>query len=442
MSDRQWKPIAAIALAFALAAPWVYFWATTGAGTFTGGKGPLGTYWQAAVTMVGIIGAAFLLAWGTEAAEEDVPQSVAVAILAVIAVAPEYAIEAYYAWNAAVHQGGGHFAELAVATFTGANRILIGIGWALIVLYAIYQSRRGGVDDESIEHDDEGILDSAVSVGTSLSTEYVFLLVATLYGLFIPFLGGLGIIDTVILVGLYIGYAVVITTRGEETGGEAAGAGRYIAEQSKWVRRGIIVFFLLFSGAVIVTAVEPFANALEAIGTSLGIPTFLVIQWIAPIATESPEIIVTAYLVNKARSTAALNALVSSKLNQWTLLLGTIVIVYSLAQGQLFDGVTTFSLTRQQTGEIWLTAAYSFLALALLVDLRLSVREALFLIVTLVVQIPPWIHEYWRLVGLSLVYVAIGVAIFARRRQALYEVFGLATRRREADDTSAVDTSD
>jgi hypothetical protein len=38
MSDRQWKPIGAIVGAVALTAPWVYFWVTTGAGTFTGGK--------------------------------------------------------------------------------------------------------------------------------------------------------------------------------------------------------------------------------------------------------------------------------------------------------------------------------------------------------------------------------------------------------------------
>jgi cation:H+ antiporter len=437
MSDRQWKPIGAVVGAFALTAPWVYFWATTGAGTFTGGKGPLDTYIQAAVTMGAIIGAAFLLAWGADAAEEDVPQSIAIAGLAVVAVAPEYAIDAYYAYMAGSHAGYGHFAHLAVANFTGANRILIGVGWSLIVLYAIYQSRYGGVDDEAIEHDD-GFLTDAVSIGSIISTEYVFLFVATLYGLFVPFLGGLGIVDTVVLVGLYIGYAVVITMRGEDTGGGQVGVGKYIAEQSKWVRRAIVIFFFLFSGAIIVTAVEPFANALEHIGTSLGIPQFLVIQWIAPIASESPEIIVTGYLVNKARSTGAMTALVSSKLNQWTLLVGTLVVVYSLALGHY----ETFPLTRQQTGEIWLTAAYGFLALSLLVDLRLSVRESLFLIITLLIQIPPWIHEYWRLVGLSLVYVAIGIVIFAHRRQALYEVFGLATRREEPDDTAAVDTLD
>jgi len=65
----------------------------------------------------------------------------------------------------------------------------------------------------------------------------------------------------------------------------------------------------------------------------MDIPAFFMIQWIAPLASESPELIVVLVLVTKARSTAGFNALISSKLNQWTLLIGTLV-VYSFALGQ------------------------------------------------------------------------------------------------------------
>ncbi len=109
-----------------------------------------------------------------------------------------------------------------------------------------------------------------------------------------------------------------------------------------------------YSGVLIFTAVEPFAHGLEELGLQFGIPEFFMIQWIAPLASESPELIVTAYLVNKARSTAAFNALISSKLNQWTLLIGTIAVVYSIALGRVRD-VLPFD-ARQGT-EIWLTAA-------------------------------------------------------------------------------------
>jgi len=86
------------------------------------------------------------------------------------------------------------------------------------------------------------------------------------------------------------------------------------------------------------------------------------IQWIAPLASEAPELIVVVYLVNKARSTAGFNALISSKLNQWTLLIGTLVVVHSLALGRY--GVLAFDF--KQSAEIWLTAAQSFFAVSLL----------------------------------------------------------------------------
>jgi len=52
------------------------------------------------VAGVAILGAAFLLAWAAETAEKDVPQGFAIAVLAVLAVAPEYAVDALYAWQA------------------------------------------------------------------------------------------------------------------------------------------------------------------------------------------------------------------------------------------------------------------------------------------------------------------------------------------------------
>ena len=77
-----------------------------------------------------IVGAAFLLSWATEVAELDIPKSLALAFLAVIAVLPEYAVDAVFAYKA----GGDpeRWAPLAVANMTGANRLLIGVAWPLI----------------------------------------------------------------------------------------------------------------------------------------------------------------------------------------------------------------------------------------------------------------------------------------------------------------------
>ena len=48
-----------------------------------------------------IVGAAFVLSWAAEAFEKDVSQALALALLALIAVLPEYAVDMVFAWNAA-----------------------------------------------------------------------------------------------------------------------------------------------------------------------------------------------------------------------------------------------------------------------------------------------------------------------------------------------------
>jgi cation:H+ antiporter len=144
------------------------------------------------------------------------------------------------------------------------------------------------------------------------------------------------------------------------------------------------------------------------------------IQWIAPLASESPELIVTAYLVNKARRTAAFNALISSKLNQWTLLIGTLVVVYSLALGEY----GTLPFDTKQAGEIWLTAAQSFFAIAILVNFQISVREAVVLLVLfssqvliefVMIQAMPETSTFWLLIAYAVLYIVLGTGLFVLR---------------------------
>src|SRR3990172_759541 len=77
-----------------------------------------------------IIGAAFLLSWTCEVAEKDISRSLAVAILALITVLPEYAVDIYLAWQAGRDPA---YIAYATANMTGANRLLIGFGWAFLV---------------------------------------------------------------------------------------------------------------------------------------------------------------------------------------------------------------------------------------------------------------------------------------------------------------------
>src|SRR5262249_56165678 len=73
--------------------------------------------WLAAVIFgVGIVGAAFLLAWGAEALQLDVSQGLALAVLALIAVLPEYAVDFTFPLKAG--QDPHPYAPLALANMT------------------------------------------------------------------------------------------------------------------------------------------------------------------------------------------------------------------------------------------------------------------------------------------------------------------------------------
>ncbi|WP_049921729.1 sodium:calcium antiporter [Halopiger djelfimassiliensis] len=425
------RTLAAMVAAVALTMPWVAVWGAATILPWLGSGAPAllqigSTLGTVIVTGLAVLGASFLLAWAAETAEKDVPQAFAIAVLAVLAVAPEYAVDALYAWNAGQFAGterGFEAGNLAVANMTGANRILIGLGWAGIALFTIF--RRGSATDPAVEQR-PGFLADVVVLDREIGLEIVFLLVATLWAFAVPLNGGIDGFDMLFLIGLYALYIAVILRGDVEPDMDHVGVPAYLQTLRKPLRIGSVVLLFAYSGAMIFTAVEPFAHGLEHLGQQVGIPSFFMIQWIAPLASEAPELIVVAYLVNKARSTAGFNALISSKLNQWTLLIGTLVVVYSLALGRY----GTLPFDPKQSAEIWLTAAQSFFAIALLIRFEISVKEALtllvlfisqvcleFLIIREVVSIP--VSSTQLLLVYSAIYIALGTVLFVRRRRAL-----------------------
>jgi cation:H+ antiporter len=424
-SSRLSHPLVVLLGAVLVTVPWIGAWATGAADGFA-------TLVRVAVSGVAVLGASFLLAWGAETAEKDVPRAFAIAVLAVLAVAPEYAVDALYAWNAGAQAGtpaGTEAANLAVANMTGANRILIGLGWSGIALFAFYRMRKSGPTPNVTTTDT--FLGDYVQLDRDLALEILFLFVATVFAFFVPFNGGIDIVDTVVLVSLYLAYIAIIIRGGVEEVEEQVGVPAYFHERPQHVRIPVAILLFVFSGALIFTAVEPFAHGLEQLGVDYGVPKFFMIQWIAPLASESPELIVTAYLVNKARSTAAFNALISSKLNQWTLLIGTLAVVYSISLGSY--GVLPFD--DKQAAEIWITAAQSLFALALLLDFRISAREAVALLVLFVSQVlvefviirtvpeaMATTYSIWLLYAYTAVYLLASVVLLAFYREDLRRV--------------------
>jgi cation:H+ antiporter len=198
-------------------------------------------------------------------------------------------------------------ANLAVAIMAGANRILVGLGWSLIALYAIYRAKPSA--DAAVAQRD-GLLADAARLESRISIELLFLGAATVYVLFIPFGGGIDALDTLVLVGLYGAY-VFVMLRGESTHEPQLGVAGSLQRLPRSRRIPAILLMFTFSAVVILVAGKPFAKGLGTLGLQLGLSSFFMIQRVAPLASESPEFIATAYLVNKARTTSPFNALIS-----------------------------------------------------------------------------------------------------------------------------------
>jgi cation:H+ antiporter len=107
-------------------------------------------------------------------------------------------------------------------------------------------------------------------------------------------------------------------------------------------------------------------------GERLGIDQFLLVQWLAPLASEAPEFLIAALLAVRGKASAGLALLLSAKVNQWTLLVGSLPLAYSVGAGQL----GALPLDQRQAGEVLLTAAQSLFGVAVLASLSLSLLEA------------------------------------------------------------------
>jgi cation:H+ antiporter len=362
-----------------------------------------------------VVGAAFALAWAAEAAQLDVSASLAIGVLALIAVLPEYAVGFVFAWKGgndverfgascrAPDADGASNCSLVLANMTGANRLLIGIGWSMIVFIAYWQWRRRGERHEG------------VAMERSKAVELAYLSLACAYCLTLPLKRTVTLIDAVILVSIFIAYTLRIS-KAPQTHPDLIGPAAWIGAMGKTARRASVLSMFAVAGVVILLVAEHFAESLVETGTELGVSEFLLVQWLAPLASEAPELLVVALYAWRLKTSEALTAVVSSKINQWTLLVGTLPLVFAIASGSL-HGLPVETAQRE---EVLLTAAQTVFAVAILVNLCISLREAfalfgLFWAQFILGAVVPPSFKGIELLVLSAVYILLGVFLLARR---------------------------
>lgn len=327
---------------------------------------------MALITAVAIFSASFILTWACEVMQIDIPQAVAVALVALIAVLPEYAVDMYFTWMAG-QDPQGKYVHYAVANMTGANRLLIGVGWSVIILIYAFKFRK------------------KVVLESTHKTELFFLMIATLYAITIPLKGTLNLFDTVILFGIFIWYIAIIVRKPVESE-ELEGPAHAIASLPKQKRLIVTWGLFIIAALVIFADAELFSESIVATGTQFGINEFLLVQWLAPIASEAPEFIVAITFALRGQAGLALGSLVSSKLNQWTLLVGMIPLVYSISYSTADHThdtnfiQTVMPLAPMQMHELLLTAAQSAFAIALIAGLIAGKREAFALLILFMAQ--------------------------------------------------------
>jgi cation:H+ antiporter len=326
-------------------------------------ESPQSVLWTAPAILL----ASMLIAWGAESAQFFIAQGFALAILAWLQTLPEFAVEAVLAWKQQV--------PLLLANLTGALRLLTGLGWPMIYgVAAFFHRRRHGRPLKRIVLADHH------------SVEVVGLLVPLGYFFVVWWKASLSLFDAAVLIAIYVAYLIVlrrIPPESEEGIEDLEIVPRTVAMMRPTARVLSILGLFVGGGLLIYFMAEPFLGSLLALSTAAGIPSFVFIQWVAPFVSEFPEKVSAFYWARTIeKAPVALMNMVSSNINQWTLLAAMLPIVFSISAG----AASTIPFDEHQRLEILMTLAQSLVGMLFLINMALSWWEALVLFVLFIVQ--------------------------------------------------------
>ena len=330
--------------------------------------------WSAIWTFPSILLSAFIIAWGAEAAQFLMSQGLALAILAWLQTMPEFAVEAVIAWEAGKDPAKTH---LAIANFTGSLRLLVGLGWPMVYFVAAaFGWKNAGRKFVDINLDDEHAI------------EVFALLLPLAYFAFIWWKGTLTLWDAFPLAGFYFLYLFVLWKIPPQAESEEALEDLGVVPRKvlamKPGRRGMAIWALFIGGGVMLYfSAHPFLNSMLALAAGLGVSTFVFVQWVAPFLSEFPEKLSAFYWARKvSTANVALMNMVSSNINQWSILSGLIPVIFVISAGR----IQPLRFDEFQRAEILLTILQSFLGFLLLLNLQLKFHEAVVLFVFWLVQ--------------------------------------------------------
>ena len=128
-------------------------------------------------------------------------------------------------------------------------------------------------------------------------------------------------------------------------------------------------------------------------------------QWLSPLASEAPEFTLAFLFAARGKAAAALAILISSKLNQWTLLAGSMPIAFVIGGG----ANAALPIDSRGAEELWLTTAQTLLGVAILLTLRWGMTASLLMLGLFLVSIVP--DETFR-TDLGIVHLVLALVYF------------------------------
>ena len=395
-------------------------------------------------TFPGVVFMSFVLAWAAESAQFLVSQGLALAILAWLQTLPEFAVEAVIAWEKNV--------PLITANFTGSLRLLVGLGWPLVYFTAAIAAGRNrrllsagkrsshksptrsgqATDSRARGHrlssspnaTAEPRFFESINLEKEHSIEVMGLIPPLAYFWLIYFKGTLNMIDSIFLVFMYLAYLMVIRKvppQEPEKIEDLEAIPRKILALSSFRKHFVIALLFLGGGAGILLIARPFLHSMLALAASLGVSQFVFVQWVAPFLSEFPEKLSAFYWAKTVkRAPMGFMNIVSSNINQWTLLVAMIPVVYSMSCGQY----STIVFDQHQRTEILLTMAQSILGFILLANMEFRVHEAVGLFLLWLVQfVMPGVREEITIVYFGWIAFEFMMALFGKRRLTAFRDF-------------------
>ena len=375
-------------------------------------------------TFPSILLSAFLVAWGAEAAQFLISQGLALAILAWLQTLPEFAVEAVIAWEAGADLSRSH---LAIANLTGAIRLLLGLGWPMIYyVFAFFGRKRG----------EPGL--PAIKLEPEHAVEVVGLVPPLLYFIVILIKQTISWVDAVVLLALYVLYLWALLRNPPhdvEQLSDAPRVSQWAMRQRGWRQKAAIGGLLGAGGLLLYITAHPFLESMLALAALFGVSQFVLVQWVAPFLSEFPEK-VSAFLWARRVTHApmALMNMVSSNINQWTVLAAMIPLVFGYSHYHHTGAWADFHFDAEQRVEIMLTLLQTALGMVVLANMEFDWFDATALFVLWAVQFfaPHLREEVSVAYALWIVILLVGFLVRAKPLLAPTYFWQTITKKRSA----------